>query len=55
MFLIFVYLEANATFGLREVGIQNLLPKLLKGFCLVMIQIQKPIGSVGDSFSNAMN
>ena len=45
MFLIFVYLEANGTFGLREVGIQNLLPKLLKGFCLVMVQIQKPIGS----------
>jgi hypothetical protein len=41
----FVYLGANATFWLREVDIQNLIPMSLKGFYLVMIQIQWHIGS----------
>jgi hypothetical protein len=34
MYLIFMYLGANATFWLGEVGIQNLLPKVLKDFLL---------------------
>jgi hypothetical protein len=41
MLLIFGYLGVNATFWLREVSIQSLLPKLLKGFYLVMIQTQR--------------
>jgi hypothetical protein len=45
MFLILVYLGANATFWLVEVGTQSLLPKSLKEFYLVMIQIQNHIGS----------
>jgi hypothetical protein len=43
MYPTFMYLVANATFWLREVNILILLPKLLKGFHLVMIQIQKLI------------
>jgi hypothetical protein len=45
MFLIFVYLGENATFWLSKVVIQSLLLKSLKGFYLVMIQIQRHIGS----------
>jgi hypothetical protein len=45
MFLILVCLGANATFWLKEVGILNFLPKLLKDFYFVMIRIQKHIVS----------
>jgi hypothetical protein len=34
MYLTFVYLGANATFWFQDVGILNLLPKVLKGFFL---------------------
>jgi transposase InsO family protein len=40
-----VYLGANATSWLTKVDIQILLPKPLRGFYLVMIQIQRHIGS----------
>jgi hypothetical protein len=45
MFFTFVYLGANATSWSRKVDIQSLLLKLLKGFYLVTIQIQRHIGS----------
>jgi hypothetical protein len=41
----FRVLGANATFWLREVGIQSLLPKPLKDLYLVMIRIQRHIES----------
>jgi hypothetical protein len=41
MFLTFGYLGANATFWLRKVGIQSLLPKPLNCFYLVVTWIQK--------------
>jgi hypothetical protein len=41
MFLIFLYLGANAISWSRKVDIPSLLPKPLKGFYLVMIQIQR--------------
>jgi hypothetical protein len=45
MFLTFMYLGANATSLSRKVGIQNLLPKPLKGFYMVMTHIQRHIES----------
>jgi hypothetical protein len=38
-----MYLGAYVILWLRDVGIQNLLPKLWKGFYLVMVQIQEHI------------
>jgi hypothetical protein len=43
MFHNFMYLGAYVILWLRDVGIQNLLPKLWKGFYLVMVQIQEHI------------